>query len=497
MSPLPTGLDPRTPVLVGVAQLVSTEPTSPEPVDLMIEAARLAAEDAGAPGLLAAADVVAVVPVISWRYFDPCALVADAVGASPGARWYPSMGGNTPQMLVNKAALAIADGEADVVLVCGGESYRTRQAKKRLGERPAWTQQDPDSRPTWGDAQKMDMGHPAELARGILMPTQVYPMFDNALRHVAGRTAEEHAKVISELWAGFSAVAATNPYALDQVAHTAEEIRTVTKSNRIIGSPYTKHMVSNPDIDAATATILCSAEKAASLGIDRSLWVFPWAGADGNDPYLSLRPSFTGSAAIRVAGGAALDLAGIDIDDIAHLDVYSCFPSAVQIACQELGIAFDRQLTVYGGLCFAGGPWNNPVGHAIAAMVGVLRNDPGSIGLVTANGGNIQKHAFGIYSTEPSRSGGFAHSHPQFAIDAAEPMREVDDEPSGEVGIEAWTVMHDRDGTMARAHASVITADGRRAWGTTADDDDMARMTVEDMVGVTATIRPDGELDFS
>ena len=113
---------------------------------------------------------------------------------------------------------------------------------------------------------------------------------------------------------------------------------------------------------------------------------------------MSERAGFTSSAAIGVAGNRALELAGVGIDDVAHLDVYSCFPSAVQLALRELGIDPGRQLTVYGGLCFAGGPWNNPVGHAIASMVGVLRDDPGSRGLVTANGGNVEKHAFGVYS---------------------------------------------------------------------------------------------------
>ncbi len=494
MSPLPSGLDPSTPVIVGVAQLLHDEVPAPEPVELMAEVVRGAAADAGVPTLVAAADVVGVVPVVSWRYFDPAALVAASIGAEPAHRWYPAMGGNTPQLLVNKAAVAIQSGEAEVAVVCGAESFRTRQALRRSGERPHWTQQDEGAKPTWGDFDKLDMGHPAELTRGIALPTQAYPMFENALRHEAGRTEEEHRRFLGELWAGFSAVAATNPYAVDRVAHTAEEIATITAENRLIGSPYTKHMVSNPDLDAAAGLILCSAGRAESEGIPRDRWVFPWSGSDGVDPYLSLRPSFTGSAAIRVAGGAALDLAGIDIDDVAHLDVYSCFPSAVEIACGELGIGLDRQLTVYGGLCFAGGPWNNPVSHALATMVGVLRGDPGSLGLVTANGGQIQKHAFGVYSTDPPRSGAFRHTHPQFAIDAAEPSREVVEEPEGQGEIEAWTVMHERDGSMARGHAAVLLPDGRRAWGVTNDADAMASMVVDDLVGAPVSLAADGAM---
>ena len=491
---LPSGLDPRTPVIVGVAQLVDRTGDSPEPVALMTEALRLAAADAGAPQILGAADVVGVVPVVSWRYFDPAALVAGNLGARPRERWHPAMGGNTPQKLVNKGACSIQAGNSDVVLVCGGESYRTRQSLRRSGGRPDWTQQRPEDEPTWGDAQRLEIGHPAEMALGIFLPTQCYPLFESAIRHVAGRTAAEHTAVIAQLWAGFSEVASHNPFAIDRTAYSAEEIATVDDRNRMIGFPYTKHMVSNPDIDAATGVVMCSAERADALGIARDRWVFPWSGADGDDPLLSLRPRLTGSSAIRVAGGAALQLAGVGVDELAHLDVYSCFPSAVQIACAELGIGLDRQLTVYGGLCFAGGPWNNPVGHAIAAMVDTLRGDAGSIGFVTANGGIIQKHAFGVYSTEPPRSGGFAHAHPQFAIDSSEPGRDVSTDHDGAVEIEAFTVMHERDGSMARAHAAVLTPSGDRAWAVTDDAEVMARMETDDLVGASALRSADGTL---
>jgi acetyl-CoA C-acetyltransferase len=487
-------LDPRAPVIVGVGQLLDRE-GGRAPTDLMVEAIASAEADAGAAGLAATAEVIGVVPVISWRYHDPARLVASAIGADPAVRWYPPMGGNTPQMLVNRAAISIAAGDADVAIVCGGESYRTRMAMRRTGDRPDWVQQDEHDSPTLDESQDFKMGHPAELEMGIVLPTSCYPLFENALRHESGRTAAEQAALIGELWAGFSRVAAGNPYAVDRTAYSAEEIATVTDENRIIGFPYTKHMVSNPDLDAASAVILCSVERATALGIARDRWVFPWAGTDGDDPYLSERPSFTRSSAIRIAGTGALEIAGVGIDDVAHVDVYSCFPSAVEVATAELGIGLDRQLTVYGGLCFAGGPWNNPVGHAIATMVGVLREDAGSIGLVTANGGNIQKHAFGVYSCDPG-PGTFRHAHPQFAIDNAEPGRDVVVGYEGPVEVETWTVMHERDTSMARAHAAVLTPDGRRAWGATDDLDVMAAMEVEDFAGRAARRSADGTLEF-
>jgi acetyl-CoA C-acetyltransferase len=253
-------------------------------------------------------------------------------------------------------------------------------------------------------------------------------------------------------------------------------------------------MVSNPDVDMAAGCIVCSVGRARALGVPQDRWVFPLAGTDGKDRVMSLRADFTSSAAIEVAGNRVLELAGLGVDDVAHVDVYSCFPSAVQLAVRALGLDADRPLTVYGGLCFAGGPWNNPVGHAIASMVGVLREDPGTVGLVTANGGNVEKHAFGLYSTQPPPDG-FRTERPQDEIDARG-GRDVAEEHEGPVTVEAWTVMHERDGSTSRAHAACLTPDGVRVWGVTDDADAMRWMEEGDPVGAAATIGPEGELRF-
>jgi acetyl-CoA C-acetyltransferase len=196
---------------------------------------------------------------------------------------------------------------------------------------------------------------------------------------------------------------------------------------------------------------------------------------------------------MRIVARETYEMSGLSMADMDFIDLYSCFPSAVEIAAKELGISTDRTLTVYGGLCFAGGPWNNPVGHAIASMVGVLRDDPGSRGLVTANGGNVEKHAFGVYSTEPP-DGGFRWERPQDEIDAVG-GREVSETYEGSVTLEAWTVMHERDGSMSRAHAACLTPGGVRVWGVTDDADTMKRFESEDMVGAPGTIGPEGALD--
>ena len=483
-------IDPRTPVVIGVGQHLqrTDQGAAPlEPLELMDLALQAAAADAGAPGLLGHVDVVAVVPVISWGYRDPGRLLAGRHGAT-ATTWYPSMGGNTPQMLVNRLAAAIAAGEADLGVVVGGEAYRTRMATKRAGGRPEWTVQSEDVRADWDEDGSFSFGHPAELAVGVAMPTQAYPLFETALWHDSGRSLEEHLRVVGGMWSAFSRVAAANPFAWRREELSAEELTTPTPDNRTVGFPYTKRMVANPDVDMAAGLVVCSAERARALGVPTDRWVFVHAGTDGVDRVLSERRDLVSSPAIGIAGNLALELAGVGVDEVAHVDLYSCFPSAVQLACRELRIDPDRQLTVYGGLPFAGGPWNNPVSHALAAMVDVLRADPGSTGLVTANGGNVDKHAFGVYSTTPPASG-FRHARPQAEIDAV-PGRTVLDEHRGTAVIEGWTVMHERDGSPHRAHATCTTAEGQRTWAVSHDPDVMALLETTDVGG--RTVRVDG-----
>jgi acetyl-CoA C-acetyltransferase len=166
----------------------------------------------------------------------------------------------------------------------------------------------------------------------------------------------------------------------------------------------------------------------------------------------------------------------------------------VQVAAHELGLGTDRDLTVTGGLSFAGGPWNNYVTHSIATMAGRLREAPGSIGLVTANGGFLTKHAFGIYSTEPPAQP-FRHADLQAEVDAL-PSRTLCTEPEGAAEVETWTVMHDREGAPDQGILVGLLADGQRALVTTADADQLQVMVTEDLAGRKVDARPDGSFDL-
>ncbi len=176
------------------------------------------------------------------------------------------------------------------------------------------------------------------------------------------------------------------------------------------------------------------------------------------------------------------------------IDLYSCFPAAVQLGAQSLGIDLaTRQWSRTGGMTFAGGPWNNYVMHAIATVVNDLRERPGEYGLVWANGGFVTKHAFGVYSTVPVAE--FRHDKPQSEIDAL-PRRELA-APADAVGtatVEAYTVMFDRDGSPDRSIAACLLGDGRRAWGTSDVTEVTAAMSEGEWVGRSVDLDAAGDI---
>lgn len=484
-------IDPRTPVLVGSGQFIQRVATVAEaldPISMIGEAIRSAAADAGLGGV-PDVDSLRIVSQFSWRYENLPEAIANDLRIAAADLAYSTAGGNTPQSLVNTAAGEIQSGALDIAILAGGEAMHTRLRARKEGIELTWPKPAATSAPR-PIGEDLVMNHPSEVARSIVMPVQVYPMFETAIRSGLGRSPEEHVASISEMWAGFSTVAAGNPYAWSQTAKTADEIRTPGPDNRMIGLPYPKLMNSNNNVDQSAAVIICSVSKAQALGIAEDRWVFIHSGADCHEhAFISNRFSFARTPAIELGGRMALELAGLTIDDVGIVDLYSCFPAAVQLGARSLGVSLDRQLTRTGGLAFAGGPWNNYVMHAIATTMNDVRDASGGTpALVWGNGGYATKHAFGVYSASPPANG-FRHGYPQAEIDAM-PSRQLA-EPADAVGsatIEAYTVIHSRDGRPETAIASCLLADGRRAWGTSTDADLTAAMCEGEWVDRTVQL---------
>jgi acetyl-CoA C-acetyltransferase len=257
-------------------------------------------------------------------------------------------------------------------------------------------------------------------------------------------------------------------------------------------------MNANDRVDQGAAFILCSLSAARQAGVPEDRWVFPVAGTDAHDHwFLSNRQDLRSSPAIRIAGARALTLAGAGIDDVAHVDLYSCFPCAVQIAAGELGLPLDdpgRSLTVTGGLGFAGGPGNNYVSHSIASMAQRMRGDPGTLGLVTGLGWYSTKHAVGVWSTTPPAAG-FRYECPQDEVDVL-PQRTPAPDHEGDATVETYTVVHDREGEPELAILALLTEDGCRAWGNTSDRYEMLGLMENEGCGRKARLAAGGRSEL-
>ena len=471
----------ETPVLVGVAQLsqrIQPPGEGKEPIELMLDACRMAAEDAGQPALLAQANSVRVIRGW-WRYQNPAKALCEAFGSHRAQTAITPYGGNMVQSVVNRSALEIQSGEHEVILITGAECGYSQAKARRAGLKLKW--RDINGTPDLQIGEEVPMSHPREVALDIVRPTHMYPVMELARRHHLREGVEQHLRRISGLWAGFSAVAAENPHAWLREAKRAEDIRTPSAANRSVSFPYPKLMNSNNKVDQGAALILCSERKAAALGIDRRKWVYPWAGADAHDhSFVSNRDNLYGSPAIRIAGGRALEMAGLTPDDLDWVDLYSCFPIAVQVAAAELGLNPTRPLSVTGGMTFAGGPLNSYVLHSIARLAELLRTAPGKKGMISANGGFLTKHAFGIYGAEPPKQP-FQHAKPQAEVDAL-PFRELAEDHKGGATVEGYAVIYNGEGPHL-AHIAARLDGGERAWANCRDADVLEQMTREEFCG--------------
>jgi acetyl-CoA C-acetyltransferase len=496
-------VDPRTPCLIGVAQRTVRpgEGPCPEPLLLWEDVTRQAATDAeaaaGAGRVLDAVDSLQVVHCTAWSYDAPVDRLADRLGIAPRHRRCSGIGGTTPQVLVQEAAAAILRGELDLAAITGAEALETkRQARKRAGrgwaDELGWSHRHPAPPPFPFEAPF----HPAEVAHDVFQAWLTFPLFDIARRARLGVAPADYERAVGQLLAPMSEVAAANPHAWFPRALSAEHLSTPTPENRLIAYPYTKQAVSVMDVDMAATVLVASHAAADRLGVppERRVYLHGWCYA--TDPtYVAEHPDLSASPAMAAASAEALRAAGTGIDDVAHLDLYSCFASSVHLACDALGIdpgdpAETRSLTVTGGLPFSGGAGSSYLVHSLATMADVLRADPGSRGLVSGVGMHMTKHVFGVYSSAPPPTGCAAppdEAGVQAALDAAHPPTPIVDAHTGLATVASCTVAHGRDGAAAWG---LVVADvpGGRAYGRVEDPDLLAALEAEEWVGRTVEL---------
>jgi acetyl-CoA C-acetyltransferase len=499
--------DPRAACIIGVARhtwhpddftVVANDGLAPEPLDMWERVARDAATDAGGrvAGALGELGGVDVVYSQSWQYDDAVQRLSERLGASPARRRYSGIGGSVPHVLAVDAVRAIRAGDLDLSLLVGAEALATVRRLKKNGERPAWSFKPQEKRPF-----PMDMVlDPSEISHSVFEAYLTFALFDNARRAHLGRSQAEHRAADGRVMAAMTSVAAAQPeHAWFPVARTGEEVSVATPDNRMVAFPYTKLMTSIMDVDMAAAVLLASAERADALGVpeERRVYLRGWGYAEEPE-HVAGHAHLWHSPAMAAAAGAALSGAGIGVDDVAHLDLYSCFASSVCFALDALGIdesdARAAAVTVTGGLPYHGGPGSNYMTHSLAAMTERLRADPGSYGVVSGVGMHMQKHAYGVWSTAPG-SGVVADPAPYAAV---ETPAGIVGSPSGAATVATYSVLHGRDGGPERALVVCDLPEGGRCYafldgGPAA----LAAAEEDELIGRSVTVTPQEQVNWA
>ena len=472
----------RRPCLIGVAQQTIHPEAGPatEPLDSWEALARGAAEDSGGRDVIAAIDDVNTVYSMSWVYDDAPGRLAERLGLRPGGRRLSSMSGTSSQKMLTEAAGRIVRGESDLALVAGAESLATVKKMKKAGEKPAW------SHPFEGRPQMPfeDPFCPSEIAHQLLQAYVTFAVFDVARRAHLGIPAEEYLRQNAELFAPLSEVAAQNPHAWFQRVRTVEDLVSLTPDNRMVAHPYPKNMMAILDVDMGAALLLASEEKADALGVPRDRRVYLRGWCNTKDPArVAERRDLFRSVGMEEASRMSLATAGVGLDDVGYLDLYSCFPASVNYARDALGLSpsDSRALTVTGGLPYHGGPGSNYLAHSIATLVDRLREDPGAYGMTSGVGMHMVNHAYAVYSTEPGDLPRPDEDGAQARTAAAERCL-IEDRATGPARVAAYTVVHGRAGRTFGVAVCDLPG-GRRCYAKTEDDGFMQSLEADEWVG--------------
>lgn len=481
-----TELPPSTPIIVGVGvknQKHSDPTLASTAIELMTSAVKAAAEDAGNNKLLEECDTILVTKGI-WDYSDPGRLIAREVGAERTTTVLTDFG-ILQTTLLAEAAKRIANKEAEVVIVTGGEARYRHLMGQINGVELEDTVQENDVPDEFLQPQA-EMWLDAESNAGLAMPVGFYAILEMAQMHASGRGIEEHRDYLGNLYSRFSEIAMDNPHAWNKGVMKAEEIRNPAGKNTMLAFPYTKKHNTSMNVDQSSALIFCSVEKAEALNIPRSQWVFPRAIVESNHMNaVSQSRDLSRSIGADVAAKRLLEAVGMSAAEVDFLDLYSCFPIAVQSYANALHVSPDQEYSYTGAMPFAGGPMNNYVFQSTCRLVELLRvnsdTKPESHGLISAVSGMLTKQGFGILSTLPPEAGtGFIFDDVTEQVAKENAPLEVLESFVGEATIASYTVLYE-GGAPWRLVAICDTPNQQRVIAVNEDKDVMERAMAEDL----------------
>ena len=451
--------DPDTPILVGAGEyserIDDSDYRALSPVQLAVQAGKHALDDALSMDVLAS-HVDAIAAVRTFEDSTPRFAglfgksnnfprsIAKHLGINPGTAIWEVAGGQSPQKLAGEICEKIAAGDVAMGLIVGAEAISTTRYLAGKKGKPDWSETVEGSVEDRGPG--LDNMISLTMARHhVVGAPRAYALFENARRSRLKMTRNDYRLAMARLFAPFTPVAANNPHSMTRAVYSPEELATVSGRNRMISDPHPIRMVARDQVNQSAALLFTSVARARELGIDENRWIYLHGYADIVERMPLERPDLGRSPASVSAVQSALAAAGVSMDEMDFIDLYSCFPIAVFNICDALGIAPDdpRGLTITGGLPFFGGAGNNYSMHAIAEVVPKLRRNPGSYGFIGANGGMLSKYSAGVYSAIP-KAFKVCDSRPlQQKIDAVEAPK-VTESAEGEAVVETYTIGYNK-----------------------------------------------------
>ena len=513
MTSLHSQVNDNTPVLVGCSQYLDKKgPEGLNYLDILTVSCKEAIKDCEAKtSLKEHLDAISVIRFVGdtpnrdsattalWGYSNMPRSLSNSLGVSVPYEIYTTTGGNSPQLVLNEICNRIKDGQINCALLSGGEALDTFVSRVKIGKEVSWGD-DPGGEPeTIGSSR--DLGSESEQKHGLFDPSAVYPLFANSIRANEGKSPKEHMEDIGQMFSRFSEIASKNEYAWFKIHRSSEEIVQVSPENRMVGFPYTKYMNAIMRVNQSAALVITSAKKARELGIPESKWIFMHGGGCLNDIWnITERVDLHASPAIRKCSEAIFDLANCSQDEISFFDLYSCFPSAVQVAKKEIGIPDndDRDLTVTGGLPYFGGPGSAYVVNSMAAMMVKLRANQGQFGMVTANGWFLTKHGAGVFSSSPflgEWNQVVDSSMLQDEINSKEHVQFIE-EANGKATIETYTVVNSREGPEKAIIIGRLENGKRFVANTNKDENLLKKMMQKEMLNTKGRVKFENSLNI-
>ena len=427
------------------------------------------------------------VPKGYWKYRDPGRWIAERNNFSEAETSVTKIG-VLQQNLINSACKKIISGKIRASLIVGGEArYKKIRA---LIEDKEYIETELTVNPDHYVKAKDDLHIKQEEEHLGLMAVGYYAILESALRAKKKLSIDEHKKYLGKMYSRFSKIAAKNPDGWSQKDLDWEDIANIDKKNTLQALPYNKFHCTSWNVNQASAIIICSEEIADELNIPQSKRVYPLASSETNHMIAAIqRPNLIKPIGLQLAAEYILEICDKNNIKPNAFELYSCFPVAVQMFAEALQLKNNENLTVTGGMSFAGGPLNSYMIQSTVKMLANIRNVPSTIGLITGVSGMMTKQAFALWAKDPLIN--FSSKDVTASAAAAEKPVALSKIKEGSGVIIGYTVLPKNHTNLKKAVIYIEDTNGDRKVLISYDEVILDKMGDEEWVGKSINFKGD------